>query len=187
MKKLTARNEAESRPEKKRDGELKSIPVQGGLGGKGFTKVGGGGGFTKVGGGAGGGFKKVGTAVGGGNGDLKKAEENKSSTPETKKDDTKLEQMTRKQEELQPQIDALKAAGASKLGTESPKPGQADIQKDNLAELKADKDVNMGGTEEEDSGWEEYDFTKPTGCDHANCPGCNSDGIWDQDFEPIAI
>ncbi|KAF2280116.1 uncharacterized protein EI97DRAFT_455041 [Westerdykella ornata] len=27
--------------------------------------------------------------------------------------------------------------------------------------------------------WEQYDFTKPTGCDHATCPGCRIDGIGD--------
>ncbi|KAF1365554.1 hypothetical protein EJ07DRAFT_171491 [Lizonia empirigonia] len=26
--------------------------------------------------------------------------------------------------------------------------------------------------------WEEYDFTRPTGCDHATCGGCRTDGIW---------
>lgn len=175
MKKLTARNEAESKPEKKRDGELKSMPVQGGLAGKGFTKVGGGGGFTKVGGGTGGGFKKVGTAVGSGNGDSKKEEE------------SKLEKMMREQEDLQRRIDVLKAAEASKQGTESPTPTHAANQKDAVADQKTNKDIKMGGTEEEESEWEEYDFTKPTGCDHANCRGCKVEGIWDDDFEPIAV
>ncbi|KAI8937320.1 hypothetical protein NX059_006527 [Plenodomus lindquistii] len=32
--------------------------------------------------------------------------------------------------------------------------------------------------EEEVITWEEYDFTKPTGCDHKSCPGCKTDGIW---------
>jgi hypothetical protein len=32
--------------------------------------------------------------------------------------------------------------------------------------------------EEEEMTWEEYDFTKPTGCDHTSCDGCKTDGIW---------
>lgn len=35
---------------------------------------------------------------------------------------------------------------------------------------------------DEDQGenitWEEYDFTRPTGCDHTTCAGCKTDGIW---------
>jgi hypothetical protein len=41
------------------------------------------------------------------------------------------------------------------------------------------KDTVMAGEHDQDEvTWEEYDFTKPTGCDHANCPGCKTDGIW---------
>ncbi|CAE7216170.1 hypothetical protein CFE70_010004 [Pyrenophora teres f. teres 0-1] len=46
-------------------------------------------------------------------------------------------------------------------------------------ETKHEEDADMAeGEEEENITWEEYDFTKPTGCDHATCPGCNTDGIW---------
>ena len=46
-------------------------------------------------------------------------------------------------------------------------------------EIKVEEDVDMAGDDEdEDITWEEYDFTKPTGCDHASCSGCNTDGIW---------
>jgi hypothetical protein len=46
-------------------------------------------------------------------------------------------------------------------------------------EAKKDDDVVMADEDEEESiTWEEYDFTKPTGCDHASCPGCKTDGIW---------
>lgn len=44
--------------------------------------------------------------------------------------------------------------------------------------FKKDEDSVMALGEEEEATWEEYDFTKPTGCDHANCPGCKTDGIW---------
>jgi hypothetical protein len=33
---------------------------------------------------------------------------------------------------------------------------------------------------EEAITWEENDFTKPTRCNHATCPGCKTDGIWDE-------
>lgn len=47
------------------------------------------------------------------------------------------------------------------------------------AEIKVEEDVDMAGDDDdEDITWEEYDFTKPTGCDHTSCPGCNTDGIW---------
>ena len=47
------------------------------------------------------------------------------------------------------------------------------------AEIKKDEDVPMAdGKEVDEITWEEYDFTKPTGCDHASCPGCRTDGIW---------
>ena len=41
------------------------------------------------------------------------------------------------------------------------------------------------GDDTEATPWEEYDFTKPTGCDHANCPGCLTEGIWSGEW--IAI
>ncbi|KAF3050168.1 hypothetical protein E8E11_002179 [Didymella keratinophila] len=47
------------------------------------------------------------------------------------------------------------------------------------AEISKDEDVVMGEDDEEEAiTWDEYDFTKPTGCDHATCGGCKTDGIW---------
>jgi hypothetical protein len=43
------------------------------------------------------------------------------------------------------------------------------------------QDVVMGEDvveKEEEVTWEEYDFTKPTGCEHGKCAGCKTDGIW---------
>lgn len=41
------------------------------------------------------------------------------------------------------------------------------------------EDTVMADEEEEEVvTWAEYDFTKPTGCDHETCPGCKTDGIW---------
>lgn len=48
-------------------------------------------------------------------------------------------------------------------------------------EVKEREDVVMGEDDEEESiTWEEYDFRKPTGCDHANCPGCQTIGVMDE-------
>jgi len=47
------------------------------------------------------------------------------------------------------------------------------------AEIKHKEDADMAEDDEaEHITWEEYDFTKPTGCDHATCPGSKTDGIW---------
>jgi hypothetical protein len=43
-------------------------------------------------------------------------------------------------------------------------------------------DVVMGDAEGEAITWEEYDFTKPTGCDHSTCGGCKTEGIWSGDW-----
>jgi hypothetical protein len=48
-------------------------------------------------------------------------------------------------------------------------------------EAEKGNDVVMEDVEEEEEEaitWEEYDFTKPTGCDHATCGGCKTEGIW---------
>ncbi|KAJ4378128.1 hypothetical protein N0V83_000961 [Neocucurbitaria cava] len=53
-------------------------------------------------------------------------------------------------------------------------------------EVKKDEDIVMeDAVEDEAITWEEYDFTKPTGCDHANCPGRKTDGIWDDEKENV--
>jgi hypothetical protein len=53
-------------------------------------------------------------------------------------------------------------------------------------EAKVEGDADIGSEDEEDSvTWEEYDFTKPTGCDHANCPGCKTDGIWSGEWVAV--
>ncbi|KAI4693544.1 uncharacterized protein J4E88_001917 [Alternaria novae-zelandiae] len=47
------------------------------------------------------------------------------------------------------------------------------------AEVKKEEDTVMADDAKTDEiTWEEYDFTKPTGCNHASCPGCKTDGIW---------
>lgn len=53
------------------------------------------------------------------------------------------------------------------------------ILQDKAVEDK-EEDVVMGEDDEEEEKitWEEYDFTKPTGCDHTTCDGCKTDGIW---------
>jgi hypothetical protein len=64
-----------------------------------------------------------------------------------------------------------------------PKHG-ADVMEMDETEIKKKGDIVMGEDndeeEEEVVTWEEYDFLKPTGCDHANCPGCKTIGIMDE-------
>ncbi|KAL6711228.1 hypothetical protein ACN47E_005759 [Coniothyrium glycines] len=51
------------------------------------------------------------------------------------------------------------------------------------AAAKKDEDEVMADEDAEEAiTWEEYDFTKPTGCDHASCSGCKTDGIWGNEW-----
>lgn len=53
------------------------------------------------------------------------------------------------------------------------------VAQEKIVDDKKDEDVVMGEDEEEEKiTWDEYDFTKPTGCDHTTCGGCKTDGIW---------
>jgi hypothetical protein len=55
-----------------------------------------------------------------------------------------------------------------------------------MPEIKTEEDTDMAeGDEEEPITWEEYDFTKPTGCDHASCSGCKTDGIWSGEWVAV--
>jgi hypothetical protein len=59
---------------------------------------------------------------------------------------------------------------------------------DAQTEVKAEEDTVMaGGDEEEVVTSEEYDFTKPTGCEHAGCPGCVTDGIWSREWVAVGM
>ena len=155
MKKLTASNDAEAQ-KPKQGVELRALDTKstGALAGKGFTKIGGaaglGKGFTKIGGG----FKKVGTAVG-------------------KEGEKKKEEHAAAIATVEPVVAPVEAVAQEKSvqSLQSVQPIQAD----------KDADVVMGDAVKDDEDvvtWEEYDFTKPTGCDHASCGGCKTDGIW---------
>jgi hypothetical protein len=62
----------------------------------------------------------------------------------------------------------------------------AEVVVEKQAEVKKDEDVVMGEEDEEEAiTWEEYDFTKPTGCDHASCGGCKTDGIWSDSWVAV--
>jgi hypothetical protein len=51
---------------------------------------------------------------------------------------------------------------------------------------KKEEDTVMADQDEEDAvTWEEYDFTKPTGCDHSSCSGCKTDGIWSNEWVAV--
>ncbi|KAH7400822.1 hypothetical protein DE146DRAFT_476374 [Phaeosphaeria sp. MPI-PUGE-AT-0046c] len=155
MKKLTASNDPES-SKPKQGLDMRSINVE-----EAGKKMGAGGRFTKIGGGAGGGiagrgFKKVGVAVG------KEGE---------KKKDVVVEK-----------VDSKKVEGESESGA-----GVVEKTAERREEKKEVDDTVMAGAEdeEEEVTWEQYDFTKPTGCDHASCAGCKTDGIWSGEWVAV--
>jgi hypothetical protein len=55
---------------------------------------------------------------------------------------------------------------------------EAAVEKSVEGKKEAEDTAMADRDEEEVVTWEEYDFTKPTGCDHASCPGCKTEGIW---------
>ncbi|KNG49379.1 c2h2 type zinc finger containing protein [Stemphylium lycopersici] len=69
-----------------------------------------------------------------------------------------------------------KAAEVVQTAVVAPAAVQADV-KENA--VMADEDAGEAIT------WEEYDFTKPTGCDHASCSGCKTDGIWSGEWVAV--
>lgn len=120
--------------------------------------------FTKIGGGgaaAGGSrFKKVGVAVSGKEGGYEGA-------AEAKKDDVVVAVEA---------VSAVVQAQAPSLG----------VAPEKTVGAQKDEDVVMADEDDEEAiTWEEYDFTKPTGCDHTKCSGCKTDGIWSNEWVAI--
>jgi hypothetical protein len=150
MKKLTASNDSEgSKPKQGLD--MRTIDIEGAN-----KKPGVGSRFTKIGGGgaaAGGGrFKKVGVAVSG--------KERGYEGAEVKKEDSVVK------------TEGLSSNGQVQVPVAPAMPSEQ-------TEVQKEEDVVMADDDaEEPITWEEYDFTKPTGCDHTSCPGCKTDGIW---------
>jgi hypothetical protein len=150
MKKLTASNDTESN-KPKQGLEMRSIDVE-----NANKKPGVGSRFTKIGGGAAPGaaegrFKKVGVAVSGKEGGYEGVG-GKSEGNAVKAENVPMQ--------------SIEVPVAAAMPT-----AETDVKKED--------DVVMADEEEEEEvTWEEYDFTKPTGCDHTVCPGCKTDGIW---------
>jgi hypothetical protein len=160
MKKLTASNDSES-SKPKQSLDMRSIDVEGankkpGVGSR-FTKIGGAGA-------AGSRFKKVGVAVSGKEGGYEKDAEMKTEA-KTEVGDVKADEET-------VEVEAKVLAAA-------PMPG---VQLD----IKQEADAAMVDVDEEEAiTWEEYDFTKPTGCDHASCSGLQTEGIWSGEWVAV--
>lgn len=157
MKKLTASNDNESSNKPKQGLDMRSIDVE-----NANKKPGVGSRFTKIGGAggaaaAGSRFKKVGVAVG--------AKEGGNESVEAKKVEDSVKVEEKKQEPV---------AATTTTTTTIPVP-QADAKEDTAM---------VEGTGESIT-WEEYDFTKPTGCDHRSCPGCKTDGIWSGEWVAV--
>lgn len=158
MKKLTAANEGESSRPAKGVLDMRSIPVDDAA-----RKPGTGPRFTKIGGAGGGRFKKVGVAVSG-----SAAGYNAKPANEPAKDVPPAEPEARV-----PDVEMAPSAG------QTPVPA-ADGVTEKQAEPSVEEDVVMAEVEDvEDISWEEYDFTKPTDCDHASCAGCKLDRVYD--------
>ncbi|KAF1959595.1 hypothetical protein CC80DRAFT_590806 [Byssothecium circinans] len=161
MKKLTASNESESSSRPSKSGlDMRSIPLGGagktaGLGSR-FKKVGGGAVGAATGGSR---FKKVGVAVSG-------SKEGYETKPAEKATENKGKVIKDARGDAEEKNDATRNV---KVITET----VADATLDEQADPQKDEDVVMVEPEdEEEVTWEEYDYTKPTGCDHANCAGC---------------
>ena len=148
MKKLTAANEGDSARSSKGPLDMRSIPLgdtskKQGLGSR-FKKIG----SAPAAATTGGRFKKVGVAVG---------ETKDEEGEKTKKDEVK-------EVDLKSDITHLDKESSTVV---------TDVEGETQVEAKQEDDVvMMDGNEDEDITWEEYDFTKPSDCDHANCPGC---------------
>lgn len=93
----------------------------------------------------------------------------------------------------------FKKVGVAVGGTKGDKDVDEDKDKDKVAgedvpekvveAAKAEQeDVVMAHEdkdEQEDVTWEEYDFTKPTACHDAPCPGLKTDGIWSGEWVTV--
>lgn len=161
LKKINAAKEAED-TQPRYGGSKRDIDF------KGATKSGGGPRFSDTFGkdevpiGGGGRFKKVGVTVSG-----------PSTNTATKK------------EGIVP-TPATEAPAAPKPEAAKEPEKEADVKEAEVKDGQAtEEDVVVASAQDNDdnsseiSDWGEYDFTKPTGCDHANCPGCKTEGIWD--------
>jgi hypothetical protein len=70
--------------------------------------------------------------------------------------------------------------------TEQKIPVAVAIVEEKQVETEKHEDVIMADDDEEEAiTWEEYDFTKPTGCDHSTCEGCKTDGIWSGEWVAV--
>ncbi|KAJ4305290.1 hypothetical protein N0V90_000821 [Kalmusia sp. IMI 367209] len=149
MKKLTAANEGDSARSSKGPLDMRSISLgdtgkKQGLGSR-FKKIGGAPAAAAT---AGGRFKKVGVAVG----ETKEGEGEKTKKSEVKEASLKSDIVPLDKE---------------------PSVAVTDTEGETQVESKQDDDVVMIDCNEDEAiTWEEYDFTKPSGCDHTNCPGC---------------
>jgi hypothetical protein len=174
MKKITAANDTDNSRPSRGPLDMRAIQIDSGSKGPGLAK-----GFTKIGGAvagtAGSRFKKVGKVLPG-TGVAKEEKVSGEGTKPELKDDVKIEDVKKDVEmEDARKIEPTPPGNKTQIPvTEAVSETQADPKKD--------EDVVMAGSEDaEVITWEEYDFTKPTDCDHANCPGCNTTATYDED------
>ncbi|KAJ4349769.1 uncharacterized protein N0V89_008387 [Didymosphaeria variabile] len=143
MKKLTDANASDAPRLNKGPLDMRNIPQ---------------GDAAKKGAGLGPRFKKVGGASGAGAGAastggsrFRKIGEAKEEKVEERKEESPKVNLAATQEESVP---------------------SAEVEVKTQVETEKDEDVVMGDDDDEVVTWEEYDVTKPSECDHANCLGC---------------
>lgn len=80
------------------------------------------------------------------------------------------EEEAKKEESPAGKIEVVPVKAEAMAKAKDVEESKSDVQENDtvMAEVAGDEVVT----------WEEYDFTKPTGCDHASCDGCKTDGIW---------
>tara|TARA_R110002003_G_scaffold121_37_gene10959 strand:+ start:25410 stop:26006 length:597 start_codon:yes stop_codon:yes gene_type:complete len=117
---------------------------------------------------AGGRFTKIGGAAPAGGGRFKKVGVAVGASVDEKKEDVVAE--------------AGKAEGTVDVVNAVPEKEEEAQTSEDAVLVEEDEDEE---DEEDAITWEEYDFTKPTGCDHETCDGCKTDGIWSGEWVAV--
>lgn len=167
---IAANDRTSKRPHQK--SEMRKLPVEGAtkMAGAGFRKA-----IVETGPGtAGPGFRKVGVPV---------VVDGAPSRPKVETKDVTRDLVT-KDKDISEQPMKLetkdKDSGEQRMGLETKDKGKGSSEQRQDPSL--DEDAVMGEDQEENITWEEYDFRKPTGCDHATCPGCKTTGVMNEDW-----
>ncbi|KAF2687285.1 hypothetical protein K458DRAFT_485529 [Lentithecium fluviatile CBS 122367] len=181
MKKLTAANANDNSRPSKAPIDMRSISIDNKPGlPKGFTKIAG---AASAGGGK---FTKVGTTVSSGGAaaavkvgekvELKAGDEKVGEKVNMKADDDKVDEKVNTKSDDEKLVEKVGEIVNEETKKDAEDVANADQMVTYVKSLEQDD-----STDAEEITWEQYDVTKPTGCDHANCPGCNFTCSYDED------